>query len=129
MRLVKVGSVLGESLSCHGLLCPKPLGVAVRRRPSSGGGDGGSGRVCEISELTLGAGLRKPGFPLSGVLGHAPKRALGRDLRQAGAPVPGVGAAVDTASFTVWLIILLQVRGGAHDSPETEGFGQGLLRH
>lgn len=36
MRLVKVGSVLGESLSCHGLLCPKPLGVAVRRRPSRG---------------------------------------------------------------------------------------------
>lgn len=36
MRLVKVGSVLGESLSCHGLLCPKPLGVAVGRRPSRG---------------------------------------------------------------------------------------------
>lgn len=36
MRLVKVGSVLGESLSCHGLLCPKPLGVAVRRLPSRG---------------------------------------------------------------------------------------------
>lgn len=93
---------------------PKAIGCGRQalaeqgRGPDGGGGDGGSGRVCEISELTLGAGLRKPGFPLSGVLGHAPKRALGRDLGQAEAPVPGVGA----ASFTVWLIILLQVGEG-----------------
>lgn len=60
--------------------CGRQAPAEQGRGPDGGGGHGGSGRVCEISELTLGAGLRKPGFPPSGVLGHAPKRALGRDL-------------------------------------------------
>lgn len=60
----------------------------------------------------------------------SPSGALGRDLRRAEAPVEGVGAAGSVASFTVWLITLLQVRAsGARDSPVTEGLGQGLPRH
>lgn len=105
--------------------CGRQAPAEQGRGPDGGGGASGSGRVCEISELTLGAGLRKPGFLPSGVLGHAPKRALGQDLRQAGAPVPALGP-LSTQPVSLCGSLSSSKWGGAHDSPETEGLNLGI---
>lgn len=71
MRPGEGGLLWGESLSCHAYLCRKPSlwpsGDPSEHRPDCGGRDGGSGRFCEVSELTwLGNGTQKAGFPAVG---------------------------------------------------------------